>query len=410
MSGKRILFDALKTFTYSLSQGLAAQGQAPGKRGGQMGMAAAIGAPLQLRELEEQRKIQEEDRAMKIEQMREAVRRGNLQDALAIRESLQRSVAPEMTVQNPTYQARPLPTSPQFPTGVTPPVQGGGSRQVAMPLPQVNIPGVGMVRPNSAQELARVAADAAGMRARAEAENTPPPVPQGFTLGPGNVRFGPDGKPIASVAPAPEKPPEDRTPLVNALLQSPDRYNDLPATLQAELIPDLMRKGFKFPQAKPGDPALAEMRRFTLENALRDDYRAEITPYQGKLDAYNLLESIKDEPAGGPNDIVLIYNFVKMQDPNAVKEGEIQLVQQGASIPDTWRRYAGQYLNGNVLGPAQRAQLLTTAKTLYEKGLRPSLEEINKRYTDAAKRMQVNEGFVRPLKGAAGQWKIVGEK
>jgi len=135
-------------------------------------------------------------------------------------------------------------------------------------------------------------------------------------------------------------------------------------------------------------------------NTLRDDYRQESQPMRDREDIYNLIDGMRDEKQGGPTDIVLVYNFVKLNDPNAAREGELELVQRGASIPDTWKRYVGRFMNGNVLGPNQRKEIIRVSDQLYKTGIKPTLDELNARYTDTAKRSSVDpRDVVRPSKG-----------
>lgn len=177
IGGRRILADALKTFMFSLSQGMAASSQAPGRRGSQLGMAAALGAPMQLQQMDEQRRVQDEDRRMRIEQVRELTRRGQLQDAVSVLNTLHdKQVAPEMKVNAPV--ATPAPIGTLGGGTFQPPTQFGGTQQVPLPLKPVEIPGYGPVIPRSAQQAAIARAEELRQQAQIEQEFAPPPPPR----------------------------------------------------------------------------------------------------------------------------------------------------------------------------------------------------------------------------------------
>lgn len=153
------------------------------------------------------------------------------------------------------------------------------------------------------------------------------------------------------------------------------------------------------PYVRPESSGLSEMRNIQKANGLRDDYNKESQSMKDREDIYGLIDGMRSEPQNGPNDIVLLYNFVKLNDPNAAREGELELVQRGASIPDTWKRYVGQFLTGNVLGPDQRVNLLKAADNLYKTGIRPRLQSINTRYSEMATRAEVDpRDVVRPTR------------
>ena len=171
--------------------------------------------------------------------------------------------------------------------------------------------------------------------------------------------------------------------------------------------------GDPVPYIKPGDSGMQDMRLFQRANALRDDYNKESQSMRDREDIYDLIDTMRKEPAGGPSDIVLLYNFVKLNDPNAAREGELELVQRGASIPDTWKRYVGRFLQGNILAPEQRVKMIEAADKLYEGGIRPKLESINKRYEDSSKRNEVDfRDVIRPSRPAKstdtqnGEWRL----
>jgi hypothetical protein len=84
-----------------------------------------------------------------------------------------------------------------------------------------------------------------------------PPAPQPFTLGPGQTRFGPDGKPIVAVAPRPAAESgggEAVAPgMVKSIMANPNLFNALTPTLKQKLIVPLTEAGFDFAQNVAGD-------------------------------------------------------------------------------------------------------------------------------------------------------------
>lgn len=77
----------------------------------------------------------------------------------------------------------------------------------------------------------------------------PPTPPAGFNLSPGQTRFGPDGKPVASLPPTPtggrspaaQKEIDD---LVDTVIGNPALFDRLTPTVQGQIAPALNAKGF----------------------------------------------------------------------------------------------------------------------------------------------------------------------
>lgn len=66
------------------------------------------------------------------------------------------------------------------------------------------------------------------------------------------------------------------------------------------------------------------------------------------------------------DDIGLIFSFMRTLDPSStVREGEFATAQNAASIPDRVRNYYNGALQGTLLGPRQRAEMIGTAYRLY---------------------------------------------
>lgn len=345
--GKKMLGDALTTFMFSLGQGLQAQAQYPGGRGSQAGMGAALAAPQLLQQQQQQQEMQRQKQVMDLITLRTQMQQAGQQD--------------------------------------------------------------------------------------------------GFSLSPGQKRFGPNGQLQAENPGPPAEPKPDNTALIQSVLQNPQSFEQLPAAIQTAIAPELARQGFKIPakpEAKESVPptivtdkgimqwepatkgytkkvgdrpksavntSLDDMRLFTKANGLRDDYFKEINPLQIRADSYDFIDSVRNDPQDSANDLVLIYNFVKLQDPNAVREGELELVQAGAAIPDRWLKYVSQFGVSNesgtatLLGPAQRKAMIATADRLNASVISPKMNAINERYEASARRMKVDPtDVVRPLRAIGG--------
>ncbi len=178
---KKLVASVLQNFVFSMAQGAAAQANAPAGRGNRAGFAAAMAAPFQLHQLQEQQRQQELDRQLKMAEFRRQVQQGQTQQALQTLGAVQGSVAPQVTVQAPEA------TSMSYPGQIGPgPTFGGGSITVAGQLPPVTIPGYGPVQPQSAQDMARLAAEAAERKARLDVQTK---ASEPYNLAPGATRY-----------------------------------------------------------------------------------------------------------------------------------------------------------------------------------------------------------------------------
>ncbi len=152
-------------------------------------------------------------------------------------------------------------------------------------------------------------------------------------------------------------------------------------------------------------------RKTEREGRIRDDYRARVaTSLMPKLEAYKTIQSIrpeleanKDKNLGG-SDILLVYNFIKLNDPNAVREGELALAQTSQTVPDQWvntaKRYAG--ISGNLFGPQGRKTMLDAVDKSVERFLKPEIESINSDYRKIAEADKVNPDNLNLLRLTGG--------
>lgn len=87
-SKRKIVEDLLTNLVFSLGQGYQAQAGARGSQARSAGIGAAIQGPMMLQQIRQQQQNDAQDRAIKIQQARELMRRGRNEDALALVKSL----------------------------------------------------------------------------------------------------------------------------------------------------------------------------------------------------------------------------------------------------------------------------------------------------------------------------------
>ncbi len=176
MARNSFLADTLKTFLFSLSQGLSASAGARGRQGTNLGMGAALGAPMQLREMERTRMLQEEERARLLEAAKAATKRGEIEDAVKMFNALKGMETQPMQVNAPVATPSPIGTLDGG-TFQPPPLGGGqmGVPNTAQALPSVNFPGLGAVTPPNARDMAMQKANELRQQAQIEQEFAPPP-------------------------------------------------------------------------------------------------------------------------------------------------------------------------------------------------------------------------------------------
>lgn len=127
-----------------------------------------------------------------------------------------------------------------------------------------------------------------------------------YTLNAGDVRFGPDGKQIASVPHAPQQ-----------------------------------------------SSGIDDQRLFTRENTLAGNFNKETQPMRELVQTV-LAPAVRTaalaKRGDGPAQIALLYSFVRALDPNSVvREGEVALVRSGASLRQQAQAMYDKYLKGEAV-------------------------------------------------------------
>ena len=177
-----------------------------------------------------------------------------------------------------------------------------------------------------------------------------PAAPQGqepFTLGPGQTRFGPDGKPIATGQPAAPEPP---------------KFTDVTSA----------RKEF---ESQPG-----------------------VSRYRTSAPILASMMQSLDNPAA-MSDLDFIYGMAKIFDPTSVvRESEMGLVLQGQSIPQQIQGLWAKAIGGQaVLQGTARRDLIDATRTRVEQ-YRVQAEQEAAGFTEIAGRYDINPAdVVRPL-------------
>jgi hypothetical protein len=91
-----------------------------------------------------------------------------------------------------------------------------------------------------------------------------------------------------------------------------------------------------------------------------------LKPYQEfqKVDsAYKSLSKMAESEASGPQDVAMLYDFIKTLDPNSVvREGEIYLSKQGMGALESLGVEANRLTKGTLLSPAFRKGIVQIAK------------------------------------------------
>lgn len=377
--GERVR-EALTNFTgdlmFTLGEALKGSASAPGRRGTQMGLAAALQGPTMLRAMEQEQALKQQ----------EADRQAAMDQAIIGKTSAEE----ELTKTRAWIESE------------------RARREAAMPLDEPNIDALSDkgieqavkreqalqgVRPPEKPNFQRV--EIMGPNGQAVFANYNPAT--------GTVH-DPEGNKIVDPKPFRTPPDGEAAHVADRLAEAEEKKGE--ALSRVERIAARSRAVEEYAKLKR-DPAALDARilaiesaKMVREDALRNDYEQRVRPDFDRKAAYDYITSVRDTAVGGPDDIVLIYNFVKMQDPNAVKEGEIDLVRSTGSLPDTWKRYLQNITTGAALGPDTKKKLLESADKLYKGALLPRIQQANKEFTDIATRRNLNpDNVVRPIGG-----------
>ena len=107
----------------------------------------------------------------------------------------------------------------------------------------------------------------------------------------------------------------------------------------------------------------------TIEGTLRKEFIGLNKDFYSVRDAYSRIAATAKNPSAA-GDLALIFNYMKMLDPNSVvREGEFANAQNSGSVPNKIIGVYNRVLNGERLADAQRKDFLNQAQRLYSTAL-----------------------------------------
>jgi len=202
-----------------------------------------------------------------------------------------------------------------------------------------------------------------------------------YTLGPGQTRFGPDNKPIATGGP--DEPKYDTVILEDGVYE-------------IERGSGNKRKIGERPNRNEG-----EGRDFKQARDLRTDYTKAAEPFEKKRVAYqNIVSAYEGAVANpdnpGPADIALIFSYMKMLDPGStVMQGEYANAANAGGVPENIITLYNNLRKGDKLSPDLRDAFLDQATAQYQSQL-SSYSTTRQTYQDLARQRGLNPDEVAP--------------
>lgn len=155
-----------------------------------------------------------------------------------------------------------------------------------------------------------------------------------------------------------DKYPKMKDDVVSAYKQGPDGFKNLISMFQPknkeagkdELDQELKIKASDFKNAKD----------------LRAEIYKETGEFQKITNAYDRISVSGTDPTAA-GDLSLIFNYMKMLDPNSVvRESEFATAANAAGVPDRVRNTFNRILSGERLAKNQRKDFITQADKLYK--------------------------------------------
>ncbi len=195
---------------------------------------------------------------------------------------------------------------------------------------------------------------------------------QGFTLSPGQQRFGPGGQPIAA---APAKDPtalqqiqQKKLSAINAL-QERDKVGDLLPAEKEALDKAVLGGGginIDFSKGQLISAATSLRKEFNTDQRVKD-FRILAPKFKNML---SFLERSKKTGQKGPTDIALSKTFQKLTDlMSSVREGEYETTFRGQALLQKLRGGIQKLTQGGEgITPEFRQELVDTARLMFEDG------------------------------------------
>jgi hypothetical protein len=129
------------------------------------------------------------------------------------------------------------------------------------------------------------------------------------------------------------------------------------------------------------DTGLTRGQTFSNENTLRDEYTTQTAPFRTISDAYKKIMSTADNGAG---DMSLLYQYVKLLDPNSVvRESEFATAAASGSFGERVQGEVNRILSGQRMAPSLRKSFRNEATNIYN-NQRNSAEQTAERYRGLA--------------------------
>ncbi|UXY14758.1 hypothetical protein N8I74_15755 [Chitiniphilus purpureus] len=103
------------------------------------------------------------------------------------------------------------------------------------------------------------------------------------------------------------------------------------------------------------------------EGSLRKEFDSlpDVKAFNDVRQSYLTIKGVAANPSA-PNDIALIFSYMKMLDPGSVvREGEFATAQNAAGIPDRIRNVYNKAISGERLNPGQRNEFVRSAGDVY---------------------------------------------
>lgn len=188
-----------------------------------------------------------------------------------------------------------------------------------------------------------------------------------FTLGPGQTRFGPGGRPVARVPAKKEIPPSK--------IVGDELFERNITTGKWEST------GIKAKTATPDE-------KMKVSTTFRKEFDALSSDYRKVRDSYSrVLASAQNPSAAG--DLALIFNYMKILDPGSVvRESEFANAAASGSFGSRIQAAGLKIISGERLSPAMRADFVNRSTKLFNSQKNIQKKLIN-RYTGLSKRFGI---------------------
>jgi len=186
-------------------------------------------------------------------------------------------------------------------------------------------------------------------------------------------------------------------------------------------------KTAKAPPQKAGEKPPSETDLLNRTTTLRKEFVQQSKTFIDVRDSFQRIQASAKEPSAA-GDLALVFNFMKMLDPQSVvREGEFATAQNATGVPQQIRNIYNKIMEGKRLAPEQRKDFVGRAGQLMNRqkeshyNLRQEYGRIAKSYkvkpqdvlVDLRMQLEVGEVYVDDLTGekrrylGEGKWESV---